>query len=127
MKTLNLNVNFLAQDSTSTSNDPSDAIRINRNIQENFTDAARTFPISVPNLAVDQAVPLSSASVDYLIIHVDQQVSIKLNGSGSSLTLHPISSGVKTPVFLMRGSISSLTVSNSSGQAANLDVISVTL
>jgi hypothetical protein len=56
-----------------------------------------------------------------VLISTDVEVSIKINGSTDSQTLKPIT-GVKTPVFLYRGSISSILVSNSSGSDATLDV-----
>ncbi len=125
MSKIRLIVDFLANNESVPTNDPKDQTAIKKTVEESsFTELCRK-QVAVPDAASDQAITLADATSEYLIIFVDQTVTIKLNGSGDALTLSPSSAGVKTPVFVQKGIITSLTVSNASGSTANLDVISV--
>lgn len=121
-----LSLEFLAYDNAEPTNDPADAIQIKRRVEEAATsEVSRQAQITVPNAAVDQLVNLPSNSTDYLILLTDQVISVKLNGSSDAQVLKPQAAGKKTPVLMLRGTISGLTVSNASGTAAKLDVIAV--
>ena len=76
--------------------------------------------IPVPDAAADQQIILPGAAVDFLLVHVDQDMSIKLSGTGNT----PITIK-KDGVFLLTGdAISSLHVSNASGFDGVVRVIS---
>lgn len=123
---LKLDLNLLVYDSTEQSNDPADAIRLKKSVEESdVSEVTRLFPIKIDDGAVDQAVALPDATTDYLILLTDRQISVKLNGSATALVLKPKVAGKKTPVMLIRGDITSLTVSNASGAAANVDMVAV--
>ena len=122
-KFLRFAVEFLSYNSVSASNDPEDAERLKSSIEEASVSAvSRSNPITVANLATDQAIPLPAATCNYLMICVDQQVSVKVNG-GAAQVLKPKTAGKKCPALFLRSDITSLSVSNASGASANLDII----
>lgn len=123
-KPLSLTLDFLVFEGSATNN-PADAIKIKKTVQE--TDVSEVFRKmeSVADGASDQSIPLPDASSEYLVIFTDQEISIKVNGSTTALTLKPKAAGTKTPAFYWRGTITALTVSNGSGNAANVDIIAV--
>lgn len=124
-KFLNLKLDFLLYDSTMPTNDPADGERLKNRISDTSVSAAsRQNPLSVATGASDQAISLPAATCNYLIVCVDQPVSVKVNG-GSAQALAPSTPGVKTFALFLRGTITSLSVSNSSGVTANLDVIAI--
>ena len=123
MKNLDIMLNVLSYEATSPTNDPSDSIKIQNKIQDvNLTDVFR-LQMSVADGVTDQAIAITSSDSEYLVILTDRQVSIKLNGSFDSLTLSPRANGKKTFVFYQKGTISELTISNASGSAANIDIL----
>lgn len=125
-KPLRLLVDFLSYEGTLTNN-PQDAIAVKRKVEEANVSEVSRFQSSIPSATVDQAITLPDANSDYLLLFIDQEISIKLNGSANALTLKPKTAGTKTPVFLMRGDITGLTVSNAGANAANIDVIAVNI
>lgn len=128
MSRLSLTLDFLAYDAPNTTNDPADAIRIKRTVEEtSVTEVSRNFPRQVPDATVDLDVPLPDSTTDYLLILTDQAISVKLNGSATPQILRPKTTGVKTPVLMIRGDITSLKISNSSGSTAKVDLIAVNI
>jgi hypothetical protein len=99
-----------------------DGININQQTEESqVTEINRNFIKTIADAASDIELLDTVLADSLVLISTDVEVSIKINGSTDSQTLKPIT-GVKTPVFLYRGSISSILVSNSSGSDATLDV-----
>jgi len=105
-------------------NNPSDASKITERTQEsNLTGFSRQTP-SIADATVDQSIDcVPEANTEYLMIFTDQTISIKLNGGSEAIILSPRASGTKTFAFFNRGAVTSLTVSNSSGNIAKLDII----
>lgn len=121
-----LSLEFLAYDNVDPTNDPADAIRLKKRVEEkDASEVSRNFPVVIPDTTVDLVIPLPDPATDYLILLTDQEVSVKLNGSSDAQILKPLAAGKKTPVLMIRGTISGLTVSNASGAPAKLDVIAV--
>lgn len=119
-----LTLEYLAYDNAEPSNDPVNTIQLKKRVEEaDVSEISRNFPTVVANAAVDQVIVLPDAATDYLIILTDQQISVKLNGSSDAQVLKPKAAGKMTPVLMVRGLISALTVSNASGNPAKLDVI----
>ena len=125
-KPLRLIVDFLMYEGTNT-NDPQDAIKIKSKVEESDVSEGLRQLDSIADSTVDQAVTLPDANTDYLLLFVDREITIKLNGSSDAITLKPKANGTKTPVMMIRGDITGLTVSNASGAAANLDIVAVNL
>lgn len=125
---LKLLIDFIAYRSKSPTNSPSDdSTQVKLLTQEaDFSELCRK-QIDIADATVDQSVTLADADSDYILIFTDQEVTIKLNGSSDSITLKPKAAGSKTMCFMNRGSITSLSVSNASGNTASLDIISVNL
>jgi hypothetical protein len=68
--------------------------------------------IQIADSTTDQAINFNNISTpEYLLLLSDQQVSIKINGSSAILT---------KKLYLEGTSLSSLSVSNSSGSVANI-------
>lgn len=126
-KPLRLLIDFLSYEGTST-NDPQDAIALKRKVEEsNVTEVSRVQTV-IPISTTDQVITLPDANTDYLILCIDREISIKLNGSSTALTLKPKAPGTKCPVFMMRGDITALTITNASAQnVANIDLIAVNI
>jgi hypothetical protein len=126
MKPLRIILDFLSYEGTLTNN-PQDAVAIKRKVEEsNVSDVSRV-QRSIAPATVDEAITLPDANSDYLLLFIDRQISIKLNGSSDALVLKPKSNGLKTPVFMMRGDITGLTISNAGTEAANIDLIAVNI
>ena len=120
---MTLLVDLLAHDNEAPTNDPADAIKVRKLIEESsVTEVSRHFPRVISDGATDEVVILPDPTTDYLLILTDQQISVKLNGSSDPQVLKPKAAGSKTPVMLIRGDITGLTVSNSSGNDANMDI-----
>jgi hypothetical protein len=120
-KFLNLTVDFLAYDSATATNDPADADKIKRSISDTISQFSRP-SLAIADATVDQVISLPAASCDYLLVFVDQIVTLKINGDAGK-SFKPTASGKKTCVLVMRGAITALSVSNASGATANVDVI----
>lgn len=124
MKPLEILIKFLNY-TGNIENNPEDAIKITNRIQQDDTTGQIRYQNSIPDSTVDQAIALPDAATDYLLIFIDREVTIKMNGGSEVLTLKPRANGVKTFAFFMKGTVSGLSVSNASGAAANVDIISV--
>jgi len=122
VKKLDLILDMLVYEGNQT-NDPTDADKIKGKIQETEILEVIRNKLSLADATVDQVVALPENPSTYLVILVDRQVSIKINGISTAITLSPHANGKKTPAFYWRGSITALTVSNASGAAANVDII----
>lgn len=118
---------LLIYEGTKEVNDPEDQIKARLKLQEATVTESFRRQESIADGVTDQSIPLPDANSDYLWIFVDQQVSVKLNGSSDSITLSPKTAGKKTPVLFLRGDITGLLISNGSGSAANVDIISVNI
>jgi hypothetical protein len=125
---LSLLIDFLIFNNTLSTNDPADRIEVKEKVEESsLTATTRHFPIVIADSTTDQAIGLPDSPTDYLLILTDQEISIKINGSSDAMTLKPKIAGKRTPVFMFRGSLTGLSVSNSSGNSANLDVVLVVI
>lgn len=69
----------------------------------------------VPNLTVDQAIGLNGLTCRYVVIRASGVISVKVNGTGNTAQ-------TGTLFVLGGGSVTSLHVSNSSGQVAICDI-----
>lgn len=107
----------------SPTNNPADAIKVRNRIQDTEIIGCIRQKLQIADSTVDQTVTLPSSSTEYVAILVDQILTIKLNGGSESVTLSPRVSGTLSLAFFNRGNISSLSISNSSGSLANLDII----
>lgn len=125
-KPLRLIVDFLSYEGTMT-NAPQDALAIKRKVEESDVSEVLRVQRTIDAGASDVSVTFPDASMDYLLLFVDQEITIKLNGSADAITLTPKTAGKKCPVYLMRGTISALTVSNAGATDANLDLIAVNI
>lgn len=124
MKQLRVIFDFLSYEG-STSNDPADSTRIKNKIEESSITEDSRQQLSIPDATSDLAVNLPDASCDYLMVFVDREVSIKINGISTAITLKPRANGKKSFAFYNKGTITALTISNASGEAANVDIIVV--
>ena len=121
-------VDLLIYDNTTPNNDPANNIKVKSRIQEEtITESLRHFPKVVSDGAVDEVIALPENPSDFILFLTNQEVSVKVNGSATDLTLKPKTTGVITPVFMMRGDITGLTISNASGNDANVDVVIVNI
>jgi hypothetical protein len=125
MKTLNLIVDWLSYDGAPT-NDPADSIRLKNKIVDSKIANVSRQQLQIADATSNLAITLPDNESQYMAILADQTISIILNGSEAPLTLTPISNTVKTLVFFNNGPITALTVSNSSGATANIDIIIAT-
>lgn len=127
-KPLRLSVKLLTYDGFRPTNNPKDAIELDKKVEEgNVSEVARiqkSIPASTSQLAISLA---DASSTDYLIVSVDQILQIILNGdTANPITLNPKVAGYMTPAFMLRGTITSLAVTNSSSTTAgNIDIVSV--
>ena len=127
MPTLRLAMDFLAFSDTAKTNDPKDQTKIQSVTEESTFKSLLRQKIVVVDSTVDQVIPVPEANSEYLLIHTDQEITIKLNGSSDARTLKPLKAGTKTLAYMERGDIDAILVSNASGNAANLDIIAVKL
>jgi len=123
---LKLTLDLLIYDGSIT-NDPKDATKIKGLVQESDVSESFRYQQIIEDETVDEVIALPNANSQYLLIFCDQIVSIKLNGSSDPLTLTPKASGTKTPVFMFKGDITALSISNESGNNAKLDIICVNI
>lgn len=122
MQNLDIFFKFLSYEGTSTI-DPADGQKIANRIQDTgITDISR-FQFALADSVSDQTVNIAAATVDYLVVIVDREVSIKVNGSSDAYALKPRANGKKTLAFFYRGAITALTISNASGAVANVDIL----
>ena len=123
-KRLDVNIKWLSYESAISTNDPKDAEKLDLSVSESALSEVFRRKEAIANGVSDQTIPLPDANTDYLLISCDQEISIKVNGSATAQTCKPKTAGAKTPVFFWRGDITALTISNASGNTANVDIVS---
>lgn len=121
MKNLDLILDLLAYEGAAT-NDPKDATKVTNKTQETEIKGLIRYDYQFADGALDQVVVVPNPT-DYLVILADREISIKLNGWSTALTLKPRANGKKTWVYYTKGSVTGLSVSNASGAVANVDII----
>lgn len=122
MSNVKLNIKLISTENENT-NVLTDSIAVNTETSETqVSEISRVFSKNIADAAVDIEILDAVSSDGYALLYVDQIVSIKLNGSPTAFTLKPVTAGAKTPVFLIRGTISSILLSNSSGNSVNIDI-----
>lgn len=122
MKNLDIIFDLLSYEGAAT-NDPADAVKIKNKINETQITSLSRQQLQILTATVDQAIALPDPNSDYLIILTDQDISIKLNGSSTVQALPARGNNLKTLVLYVRGPVTSLTMSNSSGKTANVDIL----
>lgn len=127
MSKLRFQSDFQAYSDSQQTNDPKDVTRNQLVTDESGFSCLNQQKIKIADLTVDKAIAIAEANSEYLLIYVDQEVTIKMDGSVTSRTLKPKAAGIKTLAYMERGDITSMTVSNASGSEVNLDVVSVKL
>ncbi len=120
MKNLDIILGLLSYEGAAT-NDPKDATKAYNATQDSILGLIR-YDYQIADGTSDQAFVVPNPS-DYLVILSDREISIKLNGWTTALTLKPRSNGKKTWVYYTKGSVTGLTVSNASGDIANVDIL----
>lgn len=116
-------IDFYVYDSAKATNDPANTTAIKNSVEvDGITTVSRNVLV-IADSTSNQTITLPKATVKYLLIAIDRTVTIKLNGSSDAITLSPSANGKKTVAFYLKGTISSLTISNASGAAVNLDLI----
>lgn len=107
---LNLGLDIISYNSNSQTNDPSDSIRISNNSLTGQTiNATSRQIITLPANGSLQSVSLPASPTNLLIIFSDQQFSYSLN-SGATVTVVPLLAGVKQPLLLFMGAVTTLSV-----------------
>lgn len=125
MRPLRILLDFLTYDGTPPTNNPIDRTQSVRRVEEsNVTDALR-YQAQIAASASNIGIPLAGPTCNYLAIYCDQAITINLNGDSTPIQLTPQLAGCMCPVYFLRGSITSLTASNSGSTAANVDIRSV--
>lgn len=127
MSKLSLQSNFQAYSDNLDTNDPKDVTKIQILTEESSFNCLNRQKIKIADTTVDQSIAIAEPNSEYLLIYTDQIITIKADGSSDSRTLKPKTAGIKTLAYLERGDVTSITVSNSSGAEANLDIISAKL
>ncbi len=124
MKSLDIILEVLSYEGAAT-NDPADAIKLKTKINETECTAVSRQQIQVADGASDIVIALPDPNSDYVMILGDRDISIKLNGWATALSLKTRANGKKTLLFYTKGPVTSLSVSNASGAVANVDIIAV--
>ena len=121
MKNLDLTIDLISY-AGSTSNDPADAIKVFNRLQDTAITSVSRQQIQVPDTTTDLPITLPDPNSDYLLILIDRDVSIKLNGWSTPLVLKTKANGKSTLAFYTKGPVTGLSVSNASGDVANVDI-----
>lgn len=121
MKNLDIILDILSYDGSQT-NDPEDAIKIKNRVKETDMTAVSRQYIQLPDSTVDSTITIPDANSDYLAILSNRDISIKLDGSSTAISLKTRAAGKRTLVFFAKGPITALTISNASGGVADVDV-----
>lgn len=108
---------ILVDNDDQVSNNPQKRIQDSKVVLEDSTISQwQSKLLNIADAVVDQAIGFDGISAEFLFILSDQQISIKLNGSSDPITLYP---GFP---FVMKGDITSLLISNSSGSSAEIEI-----
>ena len=127
MSKLRFLTDFLAFSDVEQTNNPKDQTMIKITTEESNFSALVRNKITIANSIVDQSISIAESNSEYLLVYTDQEITIKIDGSGDARVLTPSAVGIKTLCYFERGDISTMTVSNSSGNSANLDIITIKL
>jgi hypothetical protein len=122
MKNLDLTLTALLYEGAAT-NDPADADKIFNKINETAIVGSIRHQLQIATGVSNQAVALPNATCLYLIVLTDTPISINVNSSLTAEQLQPRAQGTKTFAYYLRGAITSLVVSNSSGATASVDIL----
>ena len=122
MKNLDLTIRGLIWDGAAT-NDPNDAVKVFNNTKDSALKGDVRFDFPLADGTTDLAVQLPANPSSYLIIITDQPISMKLNGGSESIPMAPKALGTKALVQYLRGPLTGLSLSNSSGSPANVEIV----
>lgn len=122
MQTLNIILDLLAYEGAPT-NDPADAEKIKNTVNDAAVLSTIRNKLQIPDATVDQVIVLPDPNSDYMVILTDQDISVKVNGSATAVSLATKAKGKKTFVYYTKGPVTALTVSNASGSTANVDIL----
>jgi hypothetical protein len=125
MKNLDLVFEWLTYDGAPT-NDPSDSTRLKNKIIETKIANTSRQQFQLITGVMNQTVPFPDNECDYLVILTDTTISVTVSGSNTPSVLVPKAAGTKTLVYFQKGGVTSLTISNTSGVTANVDIIIAT-
>lgn len=125
MRPLRILLDFLTYDAAPPTNNPVDETRSLRRVEESNVTSAGRNQAQIAAATSNVSIPLVAATCNYLAIYADQQISINLNGDSTAIVLTPQLAGRMSPVFYIRGTITSLAISNAGAVAVNIDVRSV--
>lgn len=107
-------------------NDPADADKVyNRTQEETVSKFQRERGIIADADSKDYTPCLPDATVDYVVILTDRELTLTINGSATDITVSPRANGTKTIVYLQRGALTGLVAANASGADANVDMVFV--
>lgn len=120
-KNLNLTVKYLSYEGAPT-NCPQDDNAINIQIKNDAMSSETRQKLVLPPAGSAQTIALPANPSTYLLIFADQPLSMVLNGA-AAVTLTPQVATVKCPLFILRGTITSLSLSCPGTVAANVDII----
>lgn len=125
MKNLDINIQAISYSGAYT-NDPADSIRLFNQICDNkiVNVSRQQYQIPTATLA---SITLPDSNCDYLIILTDTPLTLYVNSSVTPINLTPKVAGVKTFAYYSKGSVSALSVDNTSGSTANIDILIATL
>jgi hypothetical protein len=116
-------LDFYTYEDANATNDPQNTTKMLQKMDIAGINNVNRSIISVADETEDQEIALPDTTADFLVIATDRAISIKLNGSATEQVLTPAIAGKKTVVLFQKGAVSSLTISNDSGNAANVDII----
>lgn len=121
MKNLSVIFDLLAYEGSPTNN-PQDCDKVKNSLTDEVTVVSRQ-QLVIADLTVDAPVTLPEAECSYMVILIDREISIKINGWTTALTLKPKAAGKKSLAFYAKSPMTGISISNSSGAVANIDVI----
>jgi hypothetical protein len=101
-------------DSVSSNNPQEKKIDEKNDLSDNTVDQWQTLEIDISDGVSDQAINFNGITADKFYLKSDQSISIKLNGSGDAIAC--------SGLIYMECTVSSLTISNSSGSSANITI-----
>lgn len=99
-------------DNEATNNPQSRIMDIEETLSDDTVSQFQPLLIEIPDGASDQVINLNGIEPDKLLILSDKEISIKINGSSTAIAVKKL--------FLDETNITSLSVSNSSGETATV-------
>jgi hypothetical protein len=116
-------LDIFTYDNSKPTNDPSNATKMLQRVEVDGITGVNRHILALPDQTEDKNIDLPASTAKYLAICTDQTIKVKLNGSDDEITLSPTFPKKKTPVLFWRGDISALSISNTSGATANVDIL----